>query len=100
MTVLGSMQVSATGDISNWLIPGIKLKGMGGAMDLVSCGSKVMVTMQHFQGKEGKVLDKCTYPLTGVGVVSKLVTDYGVFDIKGGKFHLLELAKEVIYFFC
>ena len=81
MTMLGSLQISETGDIANWIIPGQKVKGMGGAMDLVSCGSKVVVTMEHVgPGNSPKFLPKCTVPLTGKGCVSMLITDLAVFE--------------------
>lgn len=76
MTMLGSLQVSETGDIANWIIPGKKVKGMGGAMDLVSCGSRVIVVMEHVgPGGAAKFLPKCNIPLTGKGCVSTLITD-------------------------
>ena len=75
-TMLGGMEVSEEGDLSNWLIPGKKIKGMGGAMDLVSCGSKVVVCMEHIDPKgKTKVLKKNTLPLTGRRVVTKLITE-------------------------
>jgi len=76
MTMLGSLQVSETADIANWIIPGQKVKGMGGAMDLVTCGSRVVVVMEHVgPGGTAKFLPKCTIPLTGKGCVSTLITD-------------------------
>ena len=76
MTMLGSLQVSERGDIANWIIPGQKVKGIGGAMDLVSCGSRVVVLMDHLgPGGTPKILPECTIPLTGKGVVSTLITD-------------------------
>ncbi len=81
-TMLGGMQVSETGDLSNWLVPGAKIKGMGGAMDLVSSGAKVIITMEHFsQSGKPKVLKKNTLPLTGKGVVSRLITELVVQNI-------------------
>jgi 3-oxoacid CoA-transferase len=76
MTMLGSLQVSETGDIANWIIPGQKVKGMGGAMDLVTCGSRVVVVMEHVgPGGTAKFLPSCTIPLTGKGCISTLITD-------------------------
>jgi len=95
MTMLGSMQVSQTGDIANWIIPGKKVKGMGGAMDLASCGSKVVVVMEHLgPHNSAKFLDKCTIPLTGKGSVSMLITDMGVFEFNKGEATLTEIASD------
>ena len=95
MTMLGSLQVSETGDIANWIIPGQKVKGMGGAMDLVSCGSRVIVVMEHL-GPNGtpKLLPKCTIPLTGKGCVSMLITDMGVFEFSPEGAVLTEIASD------
>jgi len=93
-TVLGAMQVSASGDMANWYVPGKLLKGMGGAMDLVSCGSKVAVAMEHTIKGEPKIFEKCTLPLTGIHCVSLLVTDMGVFDFASGRITLKEIAEE------
>jgi 3-oxoacid CoA-transferase len=96
LTMLGSMQVSSSGDIANWIIPGEKVKGMGGAMDLVTCGSKVIVTMEHTTNTGGhKIFDKCSLPLTGKGVVSRVITEIAVFDIEDGKMILTEIAKGI-----
>ena len=95
MTMLGGMEVSETGDLANWIIPGQKVKGMGGAMDLVSCGSKVVVTMEHTSKGQSKVLPKCTLPLTGKGVVSKLVTEMAVFEFTPNWMVLMEIAPDV-----
>lgn len=96
MTMLGAMQVSRTCDIANWIIPGKLVKGMGGAMDLVSCGSRVIVLMEH-NNKAGdfKLLDQCELPLTGKGVVDMLITDKSVFRRVNGELVLHEIAVGV-----
>ena len=96
LTILGSMQVSATGDIANWIIPGKLIKGMGGAMDLVSSGSDVIVAMEHTNSGVFKVLEKCSLPLTGHNCVTALVTELGAFDFsKGGRLTLKDLQEGV-----
>jgi 3-oxoacid CoA-transferase B subunit len=99
MTMLGAMEVSEDGDIANWIIPGKLMKGMGGAMDLVSCRSKVIVLMEHSaKSKDSKVslklLPKCKLPLTAKGVVSKVITELAVFENINGKLVLTEIAHE------
>lgn len=96
LTVLGAMEVADNGDIANWKIPGKMVKGMGGAMDLVASAKNIIVAMQHVnKAGESKLLKKCTLPITGLGVVKKVVTELGVFDITVDGFKLLERAPGV-----
>lgn len=96
LTILGALEVSTSGDLANWAVPGKMIKGMGGAMDLVANIKRVVVLMTH-NAKDGapKLVDKCTLPLTGVGVVNRVITDLGVFDIIAGKMHLVRKPDNV-----
>jgi 3-oxoacid CoA-transferase subunit B len=96
LTVLGAMEVSDTGDIANWKIPGKMVKGMGGAMDLVASAKNIIVAMQHTNREgESKLLKSCSLPITGLKCVKKVVTELGVFEITERGFELREIAPGV-----
>lgn len=96
LTILGALQVSGTGDLANWTIPGKMVKGMGGAMDLVAGVKRVVVLMEH-NAKDGgaKLVTGCSFPLTGKNVVDRVITELGIFDISKGGMVLKALAPEV-----
>lgn len=95
LTILGAFEVSEKGDIASWKVPGKMVKGMGGAMDLVSSAKNIIVAMQHTNKGQSKILKECTLPLTGVNCVKKIVTDIAVLEVTENGFKLLERAPGV-----
>ncbi|MEM9059806.1 MAG: CoA transferase subunit B [Pseudomonadota bacterium] len=96
LAILGAMEVSENGDLANWMIPGKLVKGMGGAMDLVAGVGRVLVIMDHANKRgESKLLKECTLPLTGKGVVNRIITNLGIFDVVEGGLKVAALAPDI-----
>jgi 3-oxoacid CoA-transferase subunit B len=96
MSILGAFQVSAQGDLANWMVPGVRVKGMGGAMDLVTGTKRTIVMMEHLtKNGEKKIVQDCSYPLTGLGVVNLIVTDMAVIEVSPSGLVLKEIAPDL-----
>lgn len=96
LAILGGMEVSQTGDLANWMVPGSRVKGMGGAMDLVAGVKRIVVVMDHCTKRgEPKLQASCSLPLTGIACVHRVITNLGVFDVADGMFRLIELGADV-----
>jgi acetate CoA/acetoacetate CoA-transferase beta subunit len=90
VTILGALEVDERGDIANWMVPGQRIPGMGGAMDLLSCAKRAIVAMEHTANGKPKILKKCTLPLTATKCIDRIITEMGVFDVVAGGIALIE----------